>query len=236
MTVPPAEYPLRRQLHIHHYQLLSPHRKSSKIITFNTIPTRTSTAPYPMKLCVWGGLFSAPHPLNLRVRGGKYFSDELLHLFSVMATIHPICPIEWDKVMEIHNNKIPGRESESLRHKYTSTHRRKVPTEDPECPLEVRETTLVKLAIGNKAELANYDKEYDMEVDSYEPEESDGVVTRVGTFPAQTHTCRCHCTAGDCTFGRTNPINYIWWVYWWCKWCMMRLRGKEIESWGQWKE
>ena len=81
--------------------------------------------------------------------------------------------------MEIHNNKIPGRESVSLRHKYTSTHRRKVPTEDPECPLEVRETTLVKLAIGNKAELANYDKEYDMEVDSYEPEESDGVVARV---------------------------------------------------------
>jgi len=67
-----------------------------------------------------------------------------------------------------------------LRPKYTSTHRCKAPTGDPECLLEVREAKLVKLAIGNKAELANCGEEYDMEIESYEPEEIDGVVARVG--------------------------------------------------------
>ena len=96
-----------------------------------------------------------------------------------------------------------------MRRKYTSTHRRKAPTGDPECPPDVREANLVKLAIGNKVELATCGEIYNMEVESYEPEESDGVMTRVRYIPAQTQTCRYRRATGDCAFGRAHPINQI---------------------------
>ena len=95
-----------------------------------------------------------------------------------MTIILPIGPLEWEKVTEMHVVKFPRRDTDSLRRKYTSTHRRKVPTGDPNCPPEVREAKRVKVAIGNKAELADCTAEYDMEGDSDELE-SDSVVARV---------------------------------------------------------
>ena len=117
------------------------------------------------------------------MHGGKYFTDELLNLFSIMAQILPIGPIEWDKVTERHSVKFPGRDTDSLRRKYTSTHRRKVPTGDPNCPPEVREAKRLKMAIGSKAELADCATEFDMEAESSDDDVSleSGITSATGT-------------------------------------------------------
>lgn len=107
------------------------------------------------------------------MRGGKYFTEELLNLFSIMSTILPIGPIEWEKVTETHSVKFPGRDTDSLRRKYTSTHRRKVPTGDPDCPPEVREAKRIKMAIGSKAELADCANEFDMEAETTDDDVSE---------------------------------------------------------------
>ena len=62
------------------------------------------------------------------MRSGKYFTEEFLNLFSIMSKIIAIGPIEWEKGMERHIVKIPGRDIDSVRRKYKSTHCRKVPT------------------------------------------------------------------------------------------------------------
>ena len=98
-------------------------------------------------------------------RGGKYFTPELLHLFGIMMRILPVGPLEWEKVTDEHVVRYPGRDTDSLRRKYTSTHRRVGPTGDPLCPAEVREAKRVKAAIGNKCELADCGSEFDMEAE-----------------------------------------------------------------------
>ena len=97
-----------------------------------------------------------------------------------MSKLLSIGPLAWDKVAELHCKKYPGRDTESLRRKYTSTHRCKAPTGQPDCPPEVREAKLVKAAIGSKAELTDCAEEYDMELETDDQEDGEGAVARVG--------------------------------------------------------
>ena len=140
-------------------------------------PSSPSTCPPTTAITTVAAATPASSPRALRqvrarVRGGKYFTEELLNLFSIMSTILPIGPIEWEKVTETHSVKFPGRDTDSLRRKYTSTHRRKVPTGDPDCPPEVREAKRVKMAIGSKAELADCANEFDMEAETMDDDGS----------------------------------------------------------------
>ena len=80
-----------------------------------------------------------------------------------MQKIKPIGPYEWEEVADAHSQQYPGRDVESLRRKYTTTHMRKVPTGDPTCPAEVRLAKRVKMLIGEKADLGEAENEYDME-------------------------------------------------------------------------
>ena len=137
---------------------------ASKIVTLDTIPDRLSPLHHPMQLCVGGSWSPASRPPKLRMPRGKYFAPNLFHIFSVMSTILPIGPLECDKIADLHNRNFTGCNTESLRRKYTSTHRCKAPTWEPDSPPEIREAKLVKMAIGNKTELANCGEEYDMEV------------------------------------------------------------------------
>ena len=136
-----------------------------------------------MQLRLVTSLASPLPPPKLRKRGDKYFAPELLDLFEVMSKILPIGPLEWEKVAELHGKQWPGRDVESLRCKYTSTHRRKAPTGSPDCPPEVREAKLVKAAIGSKDELTDCAEEYDMELETDDQEDGEGAVTRVGFIP-----------------------------------------------------
>ena len=100
-------------------------------------------------------------------RGGRYSKKELLHLFDAMQKIKPIGPYEWEEVADAHSQQYPGRDVESLRRKYVTTHRRKVPTGDPTCPAEVRLAKRVKVLIGEKADLDEAENVFDMESNSF---------------------------------------------------------------------
>ena len=58
---------------------------------------------------------------------------------------------EWEKVVELHSVNFPGRNVDSLCRKYTSIHRKKVPTCDPNMREEVRLAIKVKYTIGDQA-------------------------------------------------------------------------------------
>ena len=85
-----------------------------------------------------------------------------MHMLEVMHGILPIGPQEWDMVVEAHTAHYPGRDVESLRRKYTSLHRKKIPTGDPNIPPEVRLAKRVKHLIGDKAEVCDGTDEYNM--------------------------------------------------------------------------
>ena len=96
---------------------------------------------------------------------------ELLHLFGIMLEILPIGPNEWQKVVDLHSEKYPGRDKESIVRKFTTLHRRKIPTGDPNMPPEIRLAKRIKYGIGDKAEVADGTGEYDMFARDDEPPE-----------------------------------------------------------------
>ena len=78
-----------------------------------------------------------------------------MHLLQIMETVVPIGPTEWDEVLDQHSEVFPRRDVDSLRRKYTTLHRKKIATGDPNMPLEVRLAKKVKYAISDKAELGD---------------------------------------------------------------------------------
>ena len=79
----------------------------------------------------------------------------------------PIGPYKWEQVADEYSQQYLGRDVESLRRKYTTMHRRKVPTRDLTCPPEVRLAKRVKVMIGEKADLGEGEREYDMERNTF---------------------------------------------------------------------
>ena len=79
-----------------------------------------------------------------------------------MHSVLPIGPTEWEQVLDLHSAQYPGRDVNSLRRKYTTLHRKKMPTGDPLCPEEVRMAKACKYRIAQKADLGDATGEYDM--------------------------------------------------------------------------
>ena len=88
--------------------------------------------------------------ITCRTRGAKYFEAELLNIFGVMETVLPIGPIEWDAVLAAHSSSFPGKDVHSLRRKYTTTHRKKIPTGSLNMPPEVQMVKQVKYLVGGE--------------------------------------------------------------------------------------
>ena len=105
----------------------------------------------------------APPPqIQPRVRGAKFTNAELMNFIEIMESILPIGPTKWDQVWEQHSVVFPDRELNTLRRKYTTLHRKKIPTGDPHMPDEVRMTKRCKYKIAEKAELGDGTGQYDM--------------------------------------------------------------------------
>ena len=109
-----------------------------------------------------------PPPIQPRVRavrGAKFTHLELINLMEIMISILPIGPTEWEQVWEHHNVTFPGRDVNGLRRKYTTLHRKKIPTGDPNMPDEVHMAKQCKYRIAQKAELGDGTGAYDMMVE-----------------------------------------------------------------------
>ena len=107
-----------------------------------------------------------PPPAQLqrgaRARGHKFSSAENIYLMEAMLQVLPIGPDEWDEVWNLHSVQFPGRDCNGLRRKYTTLHRKKMPTGDPFMPDEVRMAKHCKVCIAQKAELGDGTGQYDM--------------------------------------------------------------------------
>jgi len=99
-----------------------------------------------------------------RGRASDYSVEEVLHFLNLMEEILPIGSQEWDQLLQLHLVDFPttGRTVDSLRRKYASLHRKKIPTGDPECPVEVKKAKRVKRLIGIKADLGCGEEEMDI--------------------------------------------------------------------------
>ena len=122
-------------------------------------------------------------PRNLGRRGKNFLQDELINFFSIMEVILPIGPEEWLKVLTEHSVLFPGRDVDGLRRKYTSVYRKKVPTGDPNIPLEVEMAKKVKYLIGDKAMVGGGSEEYDMANNTFVDPSDTNVITANPTPP-----------------------------------------------------
>jgi len=97
-------------------------------------------------------------------RSGRsnYTAEEIQHFLAIMEEVLPIGPDEWDRVLVEHSNLFPNRDVESLRRKYHTLHRKKIPTGDPSMPLEVKMAKRIKYKIGERANLGDGEEGFDL--------------------------------------------------------------------------
>ena len=80
-----------------------------------------------------------------------------------MERILPIGPDGWESVVQEHSETYPGCDVDSIRRKFTSMYRKKIPIGDPNMPVKVRMVKRVKYLIGDRASIGGGTEEYDME-------------------------------------------------------------------------
>jgi hypothetical protein len=91
-------------------------------------------------------------------RGQGFFSEyELDCLLDTLDKHMSIGKEEWDHVESERSSMYPkqGRNTDSLRRKFSSLYRKKMSTGDPNCPLPVRRGKRIHVAINQKAELSD---------------------------------------------------------------------------------
>ena len=64
----------------------------------------------------------------------------------------------------MHSETYPYRDVRSIRRKFTSLHRRNIPTGDPDCPEEVKLAKRVFYLLGQKAAVGDGEEEFELEV------------------------------------------------------------------------
>jgi hypothetical protein len=109
-------------------------------------------------------------------RGAGFGRDEVSCFLDAIEKHLPISPNEWDMV-EIHHAKYypdSARTKDSLKRKFLTLHRTKIPTGDPNCPIEVRRAKRIYEEMKKKTELS--DAETDDEDDAEEDDEGEDEV------------------------------------------------------------
>eukprot|EP00536_Pseudo-nitzschia_multiseries_P004344 jgi/Psemu1/9801/gm1.9801_g len=86
--------------------------------------------------------------------GGKagianYTKPKLENFFRCMRSILRIGPEEWDAVTNLHTEKYPGRDTDSIRNKYTLLYRKKILTGDPIKKWDVKQAKEIKYLISD---------------------------------------------------------------------------------------
>jgi hypothetical protein len=92
-----------------------------------------------------------------RGRAADYTREELVHFLDIASSIKPKSQTDWERVLDLHNVEYAykNRSVESLRRKFAFLHRKKIPTGDPDCPVEVRLAKRLKYPIGARADMGD---------------------------------------------------------------------------------
>ena len=139
---------------------------------------------------------SAPTPARgagggRRAGTANYSKDETMDLLRCIEKILPIGCEEWNMVVQEHGQKYPNshRDKGAVVRKYSTLHRKTIPTGNPACPEEVRLAKHIKYKIGDKACLGDAEEDFVLEEVGFgesganpNPDSASGVPT--GTIPS----------------------------------------------------
>ena len=93
----------------------------------------------------------------------NYSHGELMSLLHVLEVELPIGEMAWKKVAQRHAETFPHRTVQSIRRKFTSLHRKSIPTGNPQCPPEVKLAKRVHYLLGDKASIGDGEEEFVLE-------------------------------------------------------------------------
>lgn len=97
------------------------------------------------------------------IRGSGFGQAEIHHLLGLLDEHLPLCKDEWDYVLREHHKMFPlhQRTVESLRRKFATLHRKKMPTGDPLMPADVRRAKHIRYRITERADMGVMDDKDD---------------------------------------------------------------------------
>jgi len=93
-------------------------------------------------------------------RGSGFSQPEMEALLDLLDSALPISSMEWEAVMAEHNKKFPTmkRTVDSLRRKFNTLHRVKMPTGDPLMKPEVKRAKHIRYKMTDRADLGECDE------------------------------------------------------------------------------
>lgn len=99
-----------------------------------------------------------------RAEKKNYSTNEVNLFLDLMEEVLPIGGDEWQNVCKQFNSFFHGDWNvESLRRKFASLHRKRIPTGDPSMPYTVRKAKLIHHLIGHKTDLGYEEDAFDLE-------------------------------------------------------------------------
>ena len=86
-------------------------------------------------------------------------------MLNTLRAILPIGPEQWEQVVQRHKENWPGqlRDRDSINRKYSTLHRKPIPTGDPNMSPAVKLAKEIKHFIGVKANFRDGEEEFDLE-------------------------------------------------------------------------
>jgi hypothetical protein len=99
-----------------------------------------------------------------RVGVNNWTKEETMSMLRLMDRILPIGPDEWKQVTIEHAEDYPFRNDKAaLVRKYSTLHRKPIPTGNPDCPEEVKLAKRIRFKIGNRASIGDVEENFDFE-------------------------------------------------------------------------
>ena len=166
------------------YEILITHktRSSSTASSLSSSSVSTMAPPPPPSARRPAG---GPSPaVTVPERGGRtrgssnYTRRETMCMLNTLRAILPIGPEQWEQVVHCHQEKWPAqlRDRDSINRKYSTLHRKPIPTGDPNISPAVKLAKEIKHFIGVKANFGDGDHEFDLE-EGYKTNSEDNAST-----------------------------------------------------------
>lgn len=97
------------------------------------------------------------------VRGSGFTQVETDNLLDIIERMLPLCADEWNAVLAEHNKCFGDqrRTVDSLKRKFSTLHRKKMPTGDPQMPDDVRRAKHIRFRMTERAAIGFGDEEAD---------------------------------------------------------------------------
>lgn len=119
-------------------------------------PTRKKQKP-PVRKTI---AKKVPRGRQVSTRGSGFCQGEVENLLNIINDKLPLCAEEWTAVLREHIEVFPhtDRTVDSIRRKFATLHRKKMPTGDPLMPADVKFAKRIRYAMRDRADLGGGDE------------------------------------------------------------------------------